>query len=132
MRKHTELLKFRSEVYTRVKAVLLTDYLIKELPFSDLNRLKSIYMYDFYDNIKRLTSEVTLLNDNKGLKTTKCVTFLSVLEIQLKNILFLTKKIAIGKAKRAKKLEKERAVIQKGLVDEHKKKKVLNKKTCNE
>ena len=95
MKKHTELLRFRSKVYTRVKAVLLTDNLVEELPLTDLVRLKSIFIYDFYDNIKRLTSEVTLLNDNKRLKETECIKFLGVLEIQLKNIIFLSKKIAI-------------------------------------
>lgn len=93
MKKHTELLRFRSKVYTRVKAVILTDELVEKLSLLELKRLKSIFIYDFYDNIKRLTSEVTLLNDNKRLKDNNCLTFAATLEIQLKNIIFLSKKI---------------------------------------
>lgn len=108
MIKRTELLRFRNKVYTRVKAVLLTDDLVKELSYQDLVRLKSIFTYDFYDNIKRLTSEVTLLNDNKRLKETNCLEFSKVLDIQLRNIIFLTKKIVILNTKRGREISKQK------------------------
>ncbi len=99
MKKRTELLKFRSKVYTRVKAILLNNELVEGLSLSDLTRLKSVFTYDYYDNIKRMTTEVALLNDNKALKKTKCLEYMKVLEIQLENIIFLSKKIVLMKNK---------------------------------
>ena len=112
MKKHTELLRFRNKVYTRVKAVLLNDELIEGLSSKDLTRLRSIYTYDFYDTVKKLTTEIALISDKKRLKDNESLKFISVLEIQVKNILFLSKKLVrihggIGRTKNKMKEEQK-------------------------
>ena len=106
MKKLTELLKFRKRTYTRLKTVILTEEHIKDLDRRDISRLRSIYIYDFYDNVKRLTSEVTILTDRKRLGKTSLMEFHKTQEIQLKNILFLTKVIVSKATKENKALRR--------------------------
>lgn len=99
MRKLTELLKFRETVYNRVKSVLLDDELISGLSPKEIVRLKSIYLYDFYDNVKRLTTEMALLHDKKRLGNNNALKIHKSMDIQIKNILFLNKKIVVSLVK---------------------------------
>ena len=108
MKKLTNLLKFREEIYNRVKSVLLDDELISGLTYKEISRLRSIYLYDFYDNVKRLTTEMALLKDGKRLKTNKALKIHKSMEIQIKNIIFLNKKTVRDLVKNHKNVHKRR------------------------
>lgn len=108
MKKHTELLRFRNKVYTRIKAVLLDDSMLEGLSVKEISRLRSIFTYDFYDTVKKLTSEITLISDRKRLKTNNSLDLIGVLEIQVKNIIFLSKKIVKLRSESTKQINKEK------------------------
>ena len=93
MKRSLKFINFKQKFYTRVKAVPLTDDLVEGLSAAEMSRLKSMYLYDFYDTVKKLTANMTFINDKKRVKNHKLFDYHSAIEIQIKNVLFLQKKL---------------------------------------
>ena len=93
MKRSLKFLNFKQKFYTRVKTVPLTDDLVEGLSAADMSRLKSMYLYDFYDTIKKLTGEMTCINDKKGIQRTVVFDYYSAIGTQIKNVIFLQKKL---------------------------------------
>ena len=103
-------MQFRESTYTRIKTINLTidgnDKLISEFGAADISRLRSMYVFDAYDSIKRITTELAFLTDKKRLGKTKILDFINDLIFQVTNVLFLTKRYAVLRTQEKENVEK--------------------------
>ena len=83
MKRSLKFINIKQKFYTRVKAVPLTDDLVEGLSAAEMSRLKSMYLYDFYDTVKKLTANMTFINDKKRVKDHKLFDYHSALAVNL-------------------------------------------------
>ena len=93
MKRSLKFTNFKQKFYTRVKSVPLNDGLVKGLTAVELSRLKSMYLYDFYDTIKKMTGMMGMLNEKKHIKDNYLDEYYEAIGIQYRNFLFLQKKL---------------------------------------